>query len=138
MEPSTHQRISSELCGVPLELRPGFSSVRLKTTPEMRVDSAELVHGGFVFGLADYAAMLAIDHPNVVLGSADVRFLKPVIVGEVLVAEAKVLPSNTPPGEESTTSASKKMLVDVMVFRSDEKVLSGQFLCLVLYQHILS
>ncbi len=56
----------------------------------MAADERGLVHGGFVFGLADYAAMLAVNHPNVVLASAEVRFLKPVVVGERLVAEAWV------------------------------------------------
>jgi acyl-coenzyme A thioesterase PaaI-like protein len=48
----------------------------------MAVDDRGLVHGGFVFGLADHAAMLAVNDPNVVLGAASTRFLKPVRVGE--------------------------------------------------------
>jgi acyl-coenzyme A thioesterase PaaI-like protein len=56
----------------------------------MAADDRGLVHGGFVFGLADHAAMLAVNDPFVVLGSAEVRFLRPVVVGERLVAEARV------------------------------------------------
>ncbi len=130
MEPTTHKRINSGLCGEPVELRPGYSLVRLTTTLEMRVDAADLVHGGFVFGLADYAAMLAVDHPNVVLGSANVRFLKPVKVGEELIARAIV----RSPG----TDSSKKMLADVTVERADETVLTGEFTCFVLDQHVLA
>jgi acyl-coenzyme A thioesterase PaaI-like protein len=48
----------------------------------MVVDAHGLVHGGFVFGLADYAAMLAVNDPNVVLGAAEARFLKPVRRGD--------------------------------------------------------
>jgi acyl-coenzyme A thioesterase PaaI-like protein len=44
----------------------------------MAADQRGLVHGGFTFGLADYAAMVAVNDPNVVLGAAEVRFLAPV------------------------------------------------------------
>ncbi len=70
MEIKTHLAIDRRLCGEPLELREGFASVELTTTREMEADSSGLVHGGFVFGLADHAAMLAVNHPNVVLGQA--------------------------------------------------------------------
>lgn len=92
----------------------------------MAVDDRALVHGGFVFGLADYAAMLAVDDPNVVLGSADVRFLKPVVVGEPLVAEAVV-----------ESEAGKKRAVRVVVTRGADEVLTGTFTCYVLEHHVL-
>jgi acyl dehydratase len=34
--------------------------------------------------------MIAVNHPNVVLGAAEVKFLKPVKAGETVIAEAKV------------------------------------------------
>ena len=71
------------------ETAAGTARVGLTTLPEMAVDAAGLVHGGFVFGLADHAAMLAVNDPYVVLGSAAVRFLRPVRVGERLIAEAR-------------------------------------------------
>ena len=86
----THQEIDPTLCGRPLEVSDGYSRVELTTLATMSVDASGLVHGGFIFGLADYAAMIAVNHPNVVLGAADVKFLKPVPVGLTVVAEAKV------------------------------------------------
>lgn len=86
----THQGIDQTLCGVPKQVGDGASRVELKTLVTMTVDDSGLVHGGFIFGLADYAAMIAVNHPNVVLGAADVKFLKPVSVGDVVVASAKV------------------------------------------------
>ena len=62
----------------------------MTTTNAMAADDIGLVHGGFIFGMADYAAMLAVNDPNVVLGAADVKFLKPVSVQETVVAEARV------------------------------------------------
>ena len=86
MEIITHNRIDQELCGKPLLLEEGYSRVELLTTERMAVDRVGLIHGGFIFGLADYAAMIAVNHPNVVLGAADVKFLKPVTIVERFTA----------------------------------------------------
>src|SRR3954469_7688999 len=90
MTPNTHSRIDAALVGVPLALSEGRATVELRTTAAMAVDERGLIHGGFVFGLADYAAMLAVNDPNVVLGGAETRFLKPVRVGERLEARARI------------------------------------------------
>ena len=93
----------------------------------MAADDTGLVHGGFVFGLADYAAMLAVNHPNVVLGSADVKFLKPVRVGDILLATATI-----------KSVKGKKQTVDVTVKNGNTGVLSGNFTCFILDAHVLS
>ncbi|NIQ95506.1 MAG: PaaI family thioesterase [Desulfuromonadales bacterium] len=98
---------------------------QLETCKDMAADERGLVHGGFAFGLADYAAMLAVNDPHVVLGGAETRFLAPVTVGDVMTAEAQVL-------EQS----GKKRLVRCEV-RTDRKVLEGTFTCFVLPQHVL-
>ena len=85
--PATHLAIAPRLVGEPLELGPGTARAALTLSPEMAADDRGLVHGGFAFGLADYAAMLAVNHPLVVLASSTVRFLAPTRVGERLVAE---------------------------------------------------
>src|SRR6185369_17300841 len=91
MHPRTHLAIDPRLVGEARKIIDGSAAQAvLVTLPEMAADERGLVHGGFVFGLADYAAMLAVNHPNVVLGSSEVRFLKPVLVGERLVANAVV------------------------------------------------
>ena len=89
--PNTHLKIDPRLCGEPVALAPGEATTRFVTTAEMGADAEGLVHGGFVFGLADYAAMLAVNDPNVVLGAAEVRFTAPVKVGDEVVAAAKVI-----------------------------------------------
>jgi acyl-coenzyme A thioesterase PaaI-like protein len=77
MDLKTHLAINQSLCGQLLSTHEGVAVVKLSTTSEMIVDDHHLVHGGFIFGAADYAAMAAVNDPNVVLGSAEVRFLKP-------------------------------------------------------------
>ncbi len=126
MDIITHQSIDAELCGTPVTVEEGCSRIEYVTTPRMAADSSGLVHGGFVFGLADYAAMLAVNHPNVVLGGADVRFTKPVKINESIFAEAKVV-----------SSEGKKHVVSVVVSRNNEAVFKGEFTCFVLDKHIL-
>ena len=92
----------------------------------MEVDDQGLTHGGYIFGLADHAAMIAVNHPHVVLGSAEVKFLKPVKTGDALIARANVV-------EEK----GKKRLVRVQVTRDSTIVLEGDFTCFVLDQHVL-
>lgn len=123
----THLGIDPSLCGTPVRVEADFAEVRLETTPVMAADDRGLVHGGFVFGLADYAAMLAVNDPNVVLGAAEVKFLAPTRVGQVLVAEALLA------GEKG-----KKREVDVTVKHGDDAVFSGRFVCFVLPRHVLS
>jgi len=122
----THQLIDNELCGTPLMVENGKSRVEYTTTSRMAADDSGLVHGGFIFGLADYAAMLAVNHPNVVLGGADVKFLKPVKAGESVYAQASV-----------TSASGKKQMVSVTVKREDEVVFKGDFSCFVLEKHVL-
>lgn len=122
----THRSIDKELCGTPVMTENGKSCVELTTTPKMAADDSGLVHGGFIFGLADYAAMLAVNHPNVVLGGADVKFLKPVKMGESVYAQAEV-----------TSVSGKKQMVSVAVKREDKVVFKGEFSCFVLEKHVL-
>jgi uncharacterized protein (TIGR00369 family) len=124
----THLSASAELLGKVERIETGKNSrVSLAVNSKMRVDEKGLVHGGFAFGLADYAAMVAVNDPFVVLLSSQVRFLKPVIVGDNLVAQAEV-----------TETDGKKRKVWCEVFNQDrQKVFEGEFLCLVLTQHLL-
>ena len=127
MEIITHRKINQTLCGTPLEVGNGTSRVQLKTTLDMAADESGLVHGGFIFSLADYAAMIAVNHPNVVLGAADVKFLKPVRVGETVLADAKV--------EEVQ---GKKHWVAVSVEKDGTPLFQGMLTCFVLDQHVLA
>ncbi|UCH29026.1 MAG: hypothetical protein JSV06_12245 [Myxococcales bacterium] len=98
----------------------------LDTTDAMVVDAQGLVHGGFVFGLADYAAMLAINDPNVVLGAAQVRFLKPVRNGERVLALA-----------QTVETKGRKHEVRVEATVGSRAVFEGAFTCIVLERHVL-
>jgi uncharacterized protein (TIGR00369 family) len=126
MNIQTHQKIDRSLCGQPISIEDGASRVEMHTTANMAVDGTGLVHGGFIFGLADHAAMIAVNHPNVVLGAAEVRFLKAVKSGETVVAEARV-------GDRS----GKKQIVPTTVKRDGDTIFEGTFTCFVLDRHVL-
>ena len=127
MDINTHEKISKRLVGRPIEVVRGMHAiVELNATNEMAVDLTGLTHGGFTFGLADYAAMLAVNHPNVVLGSAQVKFTAPVKTGDTMRAEATV-----------TNINGKKSEVSVEVKVGEQKVFSGIFLCYSLETHVL-
>ncbi len=120
MTQRTHLGIHADLVGTVTTLSPGSATVT------MAADDRGLVHGGFTFGLADYAAMCAVNDPNVVLGAAETRFLGPVVSGQVMVAEATV-------SEEKGRKRSVKVSVKV----GGAEVMSGTFTCFVLDHHVL-
>lgn len=125
---NTHLNVSKKLVGSVVLIEENSAKVSLEVTKEMIVDEFNLTHGGFVFGLADYAAMVAINEPTVVLGKAEVKFIKPVVLNDKLTAIAII----------SDNSNGKKITVSVTVVNKEEQlVFEGSFVCFVLDKHIL-
>jgi acyl-coenzyme A thioesterase PaaI-like protein len=124
----THRSASARLLGTPLAVEDDSEAlVELETTGEMVVDEMGLIHGGFTFGLADYAAMLAVNHPNVVLAEAKARFTAPVALGDRMKAHARVVEKD-----------GRRRRISVEVTVGDRRVMEGEFLCLILGEHVLS
>jgi acyl-coenzyme A thioesterase PaaI-like protein len=124
---NTHLKIDERLCGELAELKDGYARVVLKTTEQMAADDAGLVHGGFLFGAADYAAMAAVNDPNVVLAGSSCKFLAPSKTGETIEFEAKV-----------TQRDGAKYLLEVVGRSNDTTVFSGEFKAVVTKEHVLS
>lgn len=127
MRLKTHLKIDTSLSGQVVELSEGYAKLRLETDQRMVADEHGLVHGGFIFSLADFCAMAVVNEPTVVLAHASISFLKPVRVGDVLYAEGRLV-----------SSEGKKRWVKVEVFRGEDKVAEGDFLCIVPQKHVLS
>ena len=126
MDLKTHRKASLRLVGRAVSFEEGVEAVaELETGDEMAVDEHGLMHGGFTFSLADYAAMIAVNHPNVVLGGADCRFVAPVKAGETMVAKASVK------GVEG-----RRRDVEVEVSVGEKRVFEGIFKCYVLDKHV--
>jgi acyl-CoA thioesterase len=72
-----------------MEVREGYSKIKMTVRPEM-INGFGIVHGGIAFSLADSAFAFACNNRNVLSVALDtsINFLKPVHVGDVLIAEA--------------------------------------------------
>jgi acyl-coenzyme A thioesterase PaaI-like protein len=126
MDLRTHLAIDPTLVGTAQVVAEGRARAVLRTTPPMAADDRGLVHGGFVFGVADLAAMAAVNDPNVVLGAADVQLVAPVRVGDEVVAEAYV---------RETSGRKREVAVTVTV--GETTVLTASMLAFVLDRHVL-
>ena len=122
----THERISADLCGEIILLERGYVETRLTTTPEMVADDIGLVHGGFIFGAADYAAMIAVNERNVVLVGSNCQFLSPVKFHDEVTFTARV-----------RHKEGKKRNVNVEGYVLDIKVFEGEFKTVVTERHVL-
>ncbi|MCX7760196.1 MAG: MaoC/PaaZ C-terminal domain-containing protein [Hydrogenothermaceae bacterium] len=127
MQIKTHLKINQKLNGTPISITEGQKGeLLLRTTEDMVADEKGLIHGGFIFSAADYLAMITVNHPNVVLGSSSVRFIKPVKVGDEIIFKSEVILTE---GIKST--------VKVEGFKGEEKVFEGEFKCYSLDKHVL-
>ena len=122
----THLKIDTKFSGKVVENKKGYAKVELTTTKEMVADEFGLIHGGFTFSAADYAAMVAVNEPNVVLVGADVKFLAPTKLGDIVVFEANIIEQD-----------GAKAKVDVVGRVEEKEVFKGVFKTFVTKEHIL-
>lgn len=73
-----------------LDVKEGYSKISMTVRPEM-INGFGIVHGGVAFSVADSCFAFACNNRNVFSVALDtsINFLKPVHVGDVLLAEAK-------------------------------------------------
>jgi len=122
----THLKIDKGLCGRITALEEGKAVVELATTVQMAADDAGLVHGGFIFGAADYAAMAAVNAPTVVLAGSSCKFLAPTRAGETVTFEAAVVERE-----------GRKARVEVTGRSGGTEVFKGEFKTVVTPSHVL-
>ncbi|QFR49525.1 PaaI family thioesterase [Sulfurimonas lithotrophica] len=122
----THQRIHGDFSGKIQKMENGYVEVELETIKEMLADDMGLVHGGFIFSAADYAAMAAVNERNVVLVASDCQFLSPVKLGDKVSIKATV-----------RHKEGRKRNVNVEAFVLDIKVFEGVFKTVVTERHVL-
>ena len=126
MNLKTHLKINKECSGEVIELCEDYAKVRLQTNEKMVADEYGLIHGGFTFSAADFAAMAAVNEPNVVLTASECRFLAPVQLGDEVIFEAKIIQKEMP-----------KTRVEVVAYVQDKEVFKGEFKTYTLTEHIL-
>ena len=123
---NTHESINQNLCGEILKLEAGYVEIELVTTEDMLADEMGLIHGGFIFSAADYAAMAAVNERNVVLVASECQFLSPVKLGDIVKIIAKV-----------RHKEGRKRNVEVEGFAVDIKVFTGLFKTVITERHVL-
>ena len=122
----THENINQDLCGEIEKLDSGFVKLKLVTTHDMIADSQNLIHGGFIFSAADYAAMAAVNEKNVVLVASECQFLSPVKFGDIVNFIAKV-----------RHKEGRKRNIHVAGYVLEIKVFEGEFKTVVTDRHVL-
>lgn len=122
----THEDISRDLCGELVKLERGYIESRLIPNSSMVVDGEGMIHAGFIFGAADFAAMACVNEPNVVLVGSDCQFLSPVKIGSEVNFVARV-----------RHKEGRKRNVHVEGFVLDIKVFEGEFKTVVTERHVL-
>ena len=126
MEQQTHLKIDTGLCGELTALSQGYAKVVLMTDARMVADEEGLIHGGFIFGAADFAAMCAVNAPNVVLTGSSCRFMAPSREGDTITFEARVTEEDAPKG-----------VVEVVGRSKEREVFTGTFKTYITKAHVL-
>jgi len=127
MELNTHLKLDKSLNGEVVELKENYAKVKLETTQNMIADKEGLIHGGFIFCAADYAAMACINDPFVVLAKSTTKFIAPVKLGDIVTLEASIKEQDK-----------NKATVEVVGKVEEKDIFKGEFLTAVLKQHVLS
>ena len=123
---NSHERIKTYLCGTIIELKNNYARVSLATNSDMALDEHGLVHSGFIFSAADYAAHVAINKENTVLISANTKFYAPIKVGDIAIFEAIA---------KYEDSRKREVLVKANI--NDIKIFEGTFITVTLDEHAL-
>ena len=100
-----------------LVIEPDHAVVRMEVTPAM-VNGHAIAHGGFVFTLADSAFALACNSGGTltVAAGADITFVAPGRLGDVLVADAR-----------QRATYGRSGLTDVTVTRESDGAVVAEF-----------
>jgi len=125
MQLNTHLKIDNDINGKVVELKEGYAKVEQITQEFMVADEEGLVHGGFTFCAADYAAMSAVNDPNVVLAKSETKFLAPIKLGNTVILEANIIKKE---GRKSTA--------EVIATVDGRAVFKGMFYTITLDNHI--
>lgn len=119
--------INQNLVGVLDEIRDGEAVVKFTCTEDMVVDQKGLIHSGFIFSSANYAAIAAINHQNAILAVSKANFLAPAALNDILTFRAKAMQTEA-----------RKRVVEVVGYLQDVKVFEAEFAVVVLERHVLS
>ena len=124
-ELKTSPNIKTSLSGTVTELGSNQAKTNFFASEEMASDAEGLIHSGFVFSAASYAAMAAVNETFSVVIGAKIHFFAPTKLNEAIEFDAR-----------SHFNESKKREVRVTGTTNDIKVFEGTFQVVILEDHI--
>ena len=104
------QDLFSQWLGIEvLEIKEGTSKIKMLVRAEM-INGLGIVHGGITFSFADSCFAFACNNRNILSVALDtsISFLKPVNVGDVLIAEATEMHNGRSTGLYHVTITNQK------------------------------
>lgn len=126
-ELSTHSLINQSLVGVLDEMETGYAKVIFTATNDMVADKRGMIHSGFIFSSANFAAMAAVNMSTAIPVVSKTNFLAPISVNDEAIFEARELHKDT-----------RKRVVKVVGYIHNIKFFDGEFTIVVLDHHPLS
>ncbi|MCI6216935.1 MAG: PaaI family thioesterase [Helicobacter sp.] len=108
---------SLDSCGSVLENSKNKASVSFVPNESMVSDIDEhskLIHAGYIFNAASFAAMVAVNKKHSIMIAADVKFLSPIQLGHEIFFKAHALQHNTKKCEVKVEG----FLLDIKIFDS--------------------
>lgn len=121
----TSTSIKLNLSGVVTALEKNRAKTRLFTTTDMVCDNDGLIHSGFIFSAANYAALASINLENCITINARINFFAPAKLGDTIDFDATAY-----------FDESRKRDVRVFGYIKDMKVFEGTFQLVTLDEHI--
>lgn len=104
----------SSIVGELVELYRDKAIVRFRPNERMIMDESKMIHAGFVFNAASFAAMATINKKYSVLIASDVKFLAPIELGHEITFKAQAIQSDTKKCEVKVEG----FLLDIKIFDS--------------------
>jgi len=107
-----------EFVGELVDIQPGKSAISiLDTNKDMVFENSQVVKGQHIYAQAESIALAIIDAHTALTGVANIKYKRPILAGEKLVAKAEVI-----------RERGNKYFVWVMIYVKQQEVFRGKFI----------
>lgn len=114
IELQTCNALKSDICGSIIKITHEEVLTKFIPTKQMISDESNLIHSGFIFNAANYAAMCLVNQPYAITIGAEVEFLAPVEFEQEMMFLATIKQSNNKKFEVLV----KGTLLDIKIFEA--------------------
>lgn len=107
-----------EFVGELVDIQPGKSAISiLDTNKDMVFENSQVVKGQHIYAQAESIALAIIDAHAALTGVANIKYKRPILAGEKLIAKAEVI-----------RVRGNKFFVWVMIYVKQQEVFRGKFI----------